>query len=76
VRCTWGEGPTGTVRYRLVRTIDDRRGRVVTETTERSTIEANVPAGAQDYYVQALDGTGKVIAVGHAQVDCCRPGDR
>ncbi|MCU1374914.1 MAG: hypothetical protein JWO68_2200 [Actinomycetia bacterium] len=76
VRCEWGEGPAGTVRYRLVRSIDDRRGRVVAETHDRAANDAAVPAGPQQYYVQAIDSADKVLAVGHAEVDCCTPGDR
>ena len=78
VRCTWGDGPAGTVRFRLVRTIDDRRGRVVAEVGAevRSADDHEVPLGSQTYYVQAIDGAGKVTAVGRAEVDCCTPGDR
>ncbi|MCU1484268.1 MAG: hypothetical protein JWN67_1014 [Actinomycetia bacterium] len=78
VRCTWGDGPAGTAGFRLVRTIDDRRGRVIAEVgaAVRSADDHDVPLGSQTYYVQALDGTGKVTAVGRAEVDCCTAGDR
>jgi hypothetical protein len=73
VRCSWGEGPAGTVSYRLIRILADHRNRVIatTDADHRAADDVDVPAGAQTYYVQVVGASGKVIAGGTTEISCC-----